>query len=510
MNPALAPKTKPERPGRHGVLRGLEQTPLTGPFDGRFSRMFEHLPAAQHSEADLVKLGAAMTAEFEAQPTPETESDDEENPGIRAGFTYLGQFIDHDLTFDPVSSLQRQNDPKSLEDFRTPAFDLDNVYGRGPSDQPYLYRNDSLHMLLGDPLTGADNDPKARGVPRNRPESNEPARALLGDPRNDENVIVSQLQAAMLRFHNRVVDFTKTSDFEEAQRIVRFHYQWVVLNDFLPTIIGPDTCKAILPNFAKGTTIKQDPAHLKFYKPGKWGGVMPVEFSVAAYRFGHSMIRPLYRLNAHIPRFPIFAKQGQSLVGFRDFPHNWAIDWRLFFDLEPAPPLGEKRVQPAYKIDSSLVNPLGSLPPSVASNPSSLAERNLRRGASMGLPSGQAVAEHVGIKPIPDEQLKIGKANEDDAPNNPTLVSLSPAFKGNAPLWCYILAEAQQQFKKNDTPIHMGPVGGRIVGEVFAGLMLADKRSFLHADPGFKPIKEFCSDQGRFGMAELLKQAIQA
>jgi len=257
---------KPPQHGRHGVLRGLTQTPANGPFNGRFTRLFPHLSAARHADADLVKLGAAMTAQFEATPTPETEADDEENTGIRAGYTYLGQFIDHDITFDPVSSLQRQNDPNALEDFRTPAFDLDNVYGRGPADQPYLYRNDGLHMLLGDSLTGADNDPNARGVPRNRPSPNEPARALLGDPRNDENVIVSQLQAAMLRFHNRVVDFTSAKEFEDAQRTVRFHYQWIVLNDFLKTIVGEETWKAVLPNLAKGTTIKQDPPQLKFFK----------------------------------------------------------------------------------------------------------------------------------------------------------------------------------------------------------------------------------------------------
>ncbi len=278
-----------------------------------------------------------------------------------------------------------------------------------------------------------------------------------------------------------------------------------MLNDFLKTIVGEETWKAVLPNLAKGTTIKQDPPQLKFFKRGQWGAQMPVEFSVAAYRFGHSMIRPIYRLNAHIPRFPIFSLKGESLVGFRDFPHNWAIDWRLFFNLEPAPNpnLGSTRIQPAYKIDSSLVNPLGDLPPSVASNPSSLPARNLLRGASMGLPSGQAVAEAMGFKPIPDEQLKVGKANEDDTPSNPTLASLSDGFKKNAPLWYYILAEAQQQFVNNDTPIHMGPVGGRIVAEVFAGMMLFDKHSFLNADPAFQPIKEFRGAGGQFGIAEL-------
>src|SRR5437870_3117900 len=191
--------------GRHGEIRGLEAQGRSDQFEGRLGRLFRTLPPTQYDAGVLHDLAAKMTAEIEPTPTPETEADDEENPGIRAGYTYLGQFIDHDLTFDPVSSLQRQNDPNALEDFRTPTFDLDNVYGRGPSDQPYIYRNDGLHMLLGDPLTGADNDPNARGVPRNHPADSEPARALLGDPRDDENVIVSQLQAAMLRFHNHVV-----------------------------------------------------------------------------------------------------------------------------------------------------------------------------------------------------------------------------------------------------------------------------------------------------------------
>jgi len=506
MNPTAAHVKGPGRPGGHGVLRGLDDTPRTGPFEGRFGRMFEHLHAASFEQADLARLGGLMTAAVEATPTPETEHDDEENTGIRAGYTYLGQFIDHDLTFDPVSSLDRQHDPKALEDFRTPRFDLDNVYGRGPSDQPYLYRSDGLHMLLGDRLTGADNDPNARGVPRNRPFPDEPARALLGDPRNDENVIVSQLQAAFLRFHNRVVDFMGTSNFEEAQRTVRYHYQWLVLNDFLPTIVGESTWNSI----------KAELPRLRFFKPGRFGGIMPVEFSVAAYRFGHSMIRPIYRLNTNLERLVIFLPDGapgDSLVGFREFPSNWAIDWRLFFNLEPPPNaenLGPKRIQPAYKIDSSVVGALGGLPASVASNPSSLAERNLRRGARLGLPSGQDVAKAMDMKPIDDDLLKAGKANEDSANSNKPLHSLIPAMKGKAPLWFYVLAEAQQQFKNNETPIHLGDVGGRIVGEVFYGLMLADKTSFLNARPDFKPIPGFCSSPGNFGIAELLKQAIQA
>src|SRR5262249_53274304 len=160
-------------------------------------------------------------------PTPETERDDEENSGpdpshpiIAAGYTYLGQFIDHDLTFDPVSSLQRENDPNALVDFRTPRFDLDCVYGRGPDDQPYLYQHDGVRMPLGRPLPGNNDDPNTRDVPRNSPDAG-PKRALIGDPRNDENVIVSQLQGVFLRFHNRVAEVlhaTGPGDFATVQR----------------------------------------------------------------------------------------------------------------------------------------------------------------------------------------------------------------------------------------------------------------------------------------------------
>jgi hypothetical protein len=496
--------------GRHGEVRGLNLNRRSSQFEGLFGRMFRSLPPAKFTQDILEKLGAAMTADFEATQTPETEVDDEENTGISAGYTYLGQFIDHDLTFDPASSLQKQDDPDALVDFRTPRFDLDNVYGRGPDDQPYLYRGDGLRMLLGNPLTGNDNDPNARGVARNQPSPNEPARALIGDPRNDENVIISQMHASMIRFHNRVVDVLGPSaTFQHAQDAVRFHYQWVVLNDFLPTVIGVDTVKAILPHIAKGTNVLQDPPNLKFYKPVK-EAFMPVEYSVAAYRFGHSMVRPIYRLSQTIPRFPIFSLTGESLVGFRVFPSNWAIDWRLFFKMGDAPALGPTRVQPAYKPDTSLVNPLGNLPVSVAQNPSSLPQRNLLRGWRMELPSGQAVAAAMGVQPIPDDKLRVGKATEGDTNNNAKLTDISPIFKNNAPLWYYVLAEAQQQFVKNDTPLRLGPVGGRIVGEVIVGLMYADKHSFLRQDPLFQPRKDFQSSTGEFKMADLLKQALRA
>jgi hypothetical protein len=502
----------------HGGVRGGDTPHLSLQFEGRFGRIFRALPHAKFSPDALKKLGAAMTSPREDKPTPETEVDGEENQGISAGYTYLGQFIDHDLTFDPASSLMQQDDPEALVDFRTPRFDLDNVYGRGPDDQPYMYESDGLHLQLGRPLTGNPGDPNTRDLPRHASLKGGPARALIGDPRNDENVIVSQLQGIMLRFHNRMVDQNPGMSLADVQRLVRWHYQYVVLHDFLPTIVGQDMVFSILPYLKSGRPILTDPPRLAFYK---WRNTpfIPVEFSVAAYRFGHSMVRPIYRLNTTLGKNPppgddpangrldIFDKAGddKSLTGFREFPSVWAIDWSLYFDMgNAAPQLGVTRLQRAYKIDTSLVNPLGDLPKSIASDPPpSLAERNLLRGFRMGLPSGQDVARAMGVTPLPDAKLMVGKATSDDPPVAKSIADISPEFAGKAPLWYYILAEAQQQFDgHNETPIRLGAVGGRIVAETIIGLMLGDSHSFLSQDPAWTPAKK------QFGMSDLIRTAI--
>jgi len=476
--------------------------------------MFRTLPPAFHEPDDLHDLAVEMTAPREDNFATEDEVDDEENFGISAGYTYFGQFIDHDLTFDPASSLQRQNDPDGLVDYRTPRFDLDCLYGRGPDDQPYMYAEDGVHMLLGRPLTGVESDAGTRDLPRNSPTTGEP-RALIGDPRNDENVLVSQLHATMLRFHNRVADVLEQRHgrrlrFEWVQREVRFHYQWVVLHDFLPTIVGPDLLETILPGIRTGGPWSEKPNLKRF----KWRNVpfIPVEFSVAAYRFGHSMIRPIYRLNTTLlNRQQIFAANPfESLAGFRVFPDSWAVDWELFFDMrKPSPDLGKNRLQRAYKIDTSLVNPLGALPPSITAGIPSLPERNLLRGLRMSLPSGQAVAASMGIPPIPDQDLRIGKATAGAQATNHSLTDISPSFAGNAPLWVYLLAEAQQQFSTDDTPIRLGPVGGQIVAEVFIGLLYGDSHSFLRQNPLWRPFEEFTQD-GEFMIADLLREARKA
>jgi len=492
----------------HGVgLRGLENAGRSEQFEGRFGRMFRTLPPARHKRQALVDLAAKMTAAFDDNIAD--APDPEENRGIAAGYTYFGQFIDHDITFDPASSLQQMNDPDALTDFRTPRFDLDNVYGRGPADQPYLYQDDGLHLLLGRNLQGdADGLTNTRDLPRNNPVGTDPKRAIIGDPRNDENVIVSQLQSTFLQFHNKVVDSeTKrlghAPTFEAVSQIVRWHYQYAILTDFLPTITG-DAVDEVLPHLKSQKSIHHDKPQLHFFK-WKNDPFMPVEFSVGAYRFGHSMVRPFYRLNSKV-KLHIFAGDDtgpDSLRGFHEFPADWGIDWNLFFG-ELTEKKSPKRVQPAYKIDTSLVNPLGNLPTNVAADIRSLAERNLLRGLTMGLPSGQAVARKMGIKPIADDKLTVGKAakGEDQTP----LLKVSPTFKDNAPLWYYVLAEAQAQFDGNDkTPIRLGPVGGRIVAEVFVGLMLGDNHSFLAQDPSWQPT---LGKGGKFGIQDLITVAL--
>ena len=422
--------------------------------------------------------------------------DDEENPGIPAGYTCLGQFIDHDITFDPASSLQKQNDVDGLVDYRTPRLDLDSLYGRGPEDQPYMYFNDGKSVAdkfrLGRDLKFNSIKSPTKDLPRFDDAFNVgAARALIGDKRNDENVIVSQLHGVMLQFHNRLTDEMPKASFEEVQRQVRWHYQWIVVNDFLVKICGQAMVYTILPHLAKKNgSIFDDKPKLNFYKPQQQA-YMPIEFAAAAYRFGHSMVRPIYRLNKELigfkdpksltpieteekkrgiaGRFFIFAGvQQRGLNGFDAFPDQWAIDWSLFFDIGGSgKKVGKERVQPAYKIDPSLVNPLGFLPefsqsasPTPASGaltiddlqakedvklaPSNLAVRNLLRGMSMALPSGQDVARAMGVEPVDDKNLRICKAIVDD--------------------W-----------------------SGRIVAETLIGLLLSYSHSYLRQAPHWHP-----------------------
>jgi Animal haem peroxidase len=495
--------------GKHSEpIRGLTSAVKSQLFEGRFGRMFRSLPGATfgHDEDENVKnltrLAHKMTNSFDA---PKDGKDDEES-GIPALYTYFGQFIDHDITFDPASSLQAMDDPAALTDYRTPALDLDNVYGRGPDDQPYMY--DGNKFLLGDAITGGDahatdlprNIPNPSGAPKSA--NGKPRRALIGDPRNDENIIVSQFQGLFHRFHNRVVDENPKLSFSEVQQEVRFHYQYLVLNDFLPRIVHSSVIADLK------SCGQYDPEKLTFFH-WKDEPFMPVEFSVAAYRLGHSMVRPGYRLNDKIrrPIFPVSPKGKrpllEGLTGFREMPADWGIDWGRFIDIDIRSYDGSavakrNRLQFAYRIDTSVVFPLGNLPlPAiVSSRPLSLPQRNLERGWRMEIPSGQDVARAMGIEPLSEDRILIGQGTEKPDPKAVRVKDVHPVFKGNCPLWTYVLAEAMQNMEPVKIPVkesiqiltpRLGPVGGRIVAEVFLGLLSKDSDSMLGLDPNWQP-----------------------
>ncbi len=396
-----------------------------------------------------------------------------DNPDIPSGYTYLGQFVDHDITFDPVSSLDRLHDPDALTTYRTPRFDLDSVYGRGQADSPYLYdAEDPASMLIGRNTSG-EHEPV--DLPRNQQ-----GRALIGDPRNDVHFIVSQLHLAFLRFHNSVVDhlrFQVTSGqlFDEARRMVTWHYQWVVIHDFLARLVGPDVLDDVLVTSRTGRAR----AELSYFT---WRNrpFVPVEFSAAAYRFGHSMVRAEYRINDTLEVLPILtdirvANPLQHFGGFRWLPKGWTVQWKHLFPLDDA-----TAHQPSRRIDTHLAEPMRKLPPAIDPQRRSLGMLNMLRGRALQLPSGQAVAAAMGTS-----------VDNDDL-----------GLQGETPLWFYLLRESEVLAEGR----RLGPTAGRIVAEVLVGLLKGDPSSFLRQQPAWKPELP-AAEEGRFTMLDLLRFA---
>lgn len=438
-------------------IRGSKRVPLSSVSEGRFGRMFRRLQPAPTYTIDQLALLAELMREtvpapggWAAAPTLQPGGD---NPDIPAAYTYLGQFIDHDLTFDPNSSLQQQNDPDALHSFRSPRYDLDSLYGSGPVDEPFQYRRGTTppRLLVESNVEGVEDLPRtSQGI------------AIIGDPRNDENVIVSQLQLLFCKFHNKVaaeveIDATVPAEqkFEETQRRVRWTYQQVVVFDYLPRLAGQDLVDAIL---------RLDPTSgvpditLRYYR-ARNNAYMPVEFSVAAFRFGHSQVRGIYDLNNSVTNRPIFvpgeADPLADLRGLRPLPAGWTIDWGHFLNLPGANP------QPSRLIDSHLVDGLFTLP----GHDKPLPLLNLLRGQTMSLPSGQDVARYLRASTVLT-QAEMGTGVLD-----PT------------PLWFYILKEAELL----SDGLRLGPVGGRIVAEVLLGLLAIDTTSWVNVDPAWKP-----------------------
>ena len=528
-----------------------------------------HIPGDPAAVTENLKaLGKAM---IDSAGGRQTDPAVEVNSNIPAVYTYWGQFIDHDMTANtdrdsttsditksPLVPLDPDNVVKNLRNLRRPTFDLDHVYGNGPdlddddmkpdpggADKGFY---DGIRLRVGDNadgpgIPGVKIPPEAdlkRDLPRIGPllkagvitdkdipddlkgDPTLQTRAFIGDLRNDENLIVAQFHLAFLRFHNNVVKAIEANPkafglqgagpdkrFRVARRLVRFHYQWLVVNDYLPTVTLPGVVQKVL--FGGN----------KFYKPLP-GGVLfaPLEYSVAAFRFGHTMVRGAYDYNRNFgtpvpptakPVAPVatfallflFTGNGHSidgtdpskstptpLGGQPTLPFNWIIEWDRFSN--KADP---NEAHFARKIDTRLVPAIHNMPneglaPGIQDDDvpndkvlrlllRDLAQRNLLRGYLLSIPTGQAVAKKMGVPALTEDELREG--------NTPEVTAALEAggFLQNTPLWFYVLKEAEIRANGNS----LGELGSRIVVETQIGLIRNDPRSYLNADDGWDPSK---------------------
>ena len=452
-------------------------------LEDRFGRIFD-LPPSYVAADVLTEIGKARGPMDEVnQPKGKTRT-----KTVAVGQVFFGQFVDHDITLDTSSSFSRVNDPSETANVRTPTLDLDCIYGFGPEASPFLY--DSANEKLGGGvrlLTGVDQlqDPELPGFQQHDLLRNPQGTAIIGDPRNDENRIVSQIQLGMINFHNHVAETLHDEAanptngepprelkgaelFEEARQLTTWHYQWGVVNDFLVSMCGAPVVKDIL-GCGRQIFCPVVP-HI------------PIEFAVAAFRFGHSMVPMKIQIQSKAKPVDVFGKVlGQGFTAVKS--EKAVVDFReIFFDKKPA------ATQTAERFDTVMASDLLALPGNVVgSSQASLAVRNLLRGNSFLLPGGDKVAAKIG-RPEAEIAKVMKKVSH---------ISKGEITEG-APLWLYLLAEGEEIGRetkpgKFDPGEGLGPVGARIVAEVIIGLLESDEESFLGANRNWVPRKEWDS-----------------
>ncbi len=389
------------------------EEPPDATVSGYFGRMF-HLPkfapptnAVRDALMELGRLGGILDAndDLAAGPValitdPNLQLINRNNPTHTAGVTFFGQFLDHDMTFDLTSRLGFPTQPRRSPNARTAFFDLDSVYGDGPSGNPELYDP-------ADPIKfRVESGGQFEDLPRD-PTNN---AAIISDPRNDENMMIAGLHAAFLLFHNHAVDLIRSQNpsipdsdaYVEARRLTVWHYQWMILHEFLPHIVPQPVIDDVLTNGRH------------FYDPRHNEAFIPVEFQIT-YRFGHSMVRPSYRANLHgdngQPFFGLIfdpEEQGSAdpvdLRGFARAPRRF-IGWQTFFDFG-----GAYQCRCTAEQKNRYQGFDAALPASAGDNtrgtpPVSLMQRNLLRCLTWSLPSGQRIAREMGIPPLSNTEL---------------------------------------------------------------------------------------------------------
>jgi hypothetical protein len=463
----------------------------TGRSSSSYTRMFPGLgrkPSRplSDSEEGLTELGRAMA---DRDPPLEEES----QPDLpTAGYTYLGQFIDHDLTLDLTPLARASPNVEDTPNFRSSFLDLDHVYGGGPTLSPFLYEKGGRgaeRFLIGktkDDLTLAEDLPRnAEGI------------ALTGDPRQDENLILAQLHVAFLKLHNVIVADSALlsaspwyrrpghTDFDVARRIVTWHYQWVVRHDYLQQMLDPEIFER-LPELERA---KRNRPVVDFR--------IPVEFSVAAFRFGHSMVRDQYKTGVNRQHEDVSLPDLLGLTGSMGgaspaLPTEWVVSWERFFMHRGGDTAHLNRIR---KIDTQIANGLHHVEqlttkPFAAqtapgSLPSELPVRTLLRGARVELPSGEDVAREISrrdnsIRILTEDEIVSG--DHKDILTNPRYGLL-----GNTPLWYYLLKEAELHKNEARQPGRsLGPIGSYIIADVILDALVADRDSYLSV-PNWSP-----------------------
>jgi hypothetical protein len=470
-------------PTHHGMKKfeGLHQlcSPNINRSD-RFGRLFLELPGLYIDPRHLDSIGR-KSGPMESTGAPKKTST------VPVAHIFFGQFVDHDITLDLTSSFARLDRPEVTPNFRTAQLDLDCIYGDGPEGSPFLYWSGQAapdDVFNGVKLlTGAD-EPGGTALGQNDLARSVHGRAIIGDPRNDENRIISQLQLAVIRFNNKVADSLHAKSglvrgdlYRETRRVVTWHYQWSVVNDFLPTVVGDALLEDI---FGSGRKIYR-PEDCNFGPAYGAEPYIPVEFSVAAYRFGHSMIPQKLQIQHGKPALDLFGpKLGPGFTPLID--PDAVVHWPQLFDLSTPN-------DRADKLDSKLAPTLLDLPFVAAGDVKSLATRNLLRGQAFRLPSGEKVAERCG-RPAAEISKVTLKAKQLAGSATP------PAdLAAGTPLWLYVLIEARE-IGRETSPGHfdkgegLGPVGGRIVAETLVGLLELDSASYLGSNRSWSPAYE--------------------
>ena len=467
----------------------------TPPF--RFTRMGPSGSGRQLAESNLAKVADAMAGGGGGSST------------IPAGFTYLGQFVDHDLTFDKTTVMLGENvSPTDLVQARSPSLDLDSLYGAGPADpaSAKFYEADGLHLRMGRTIgeggiAGKDGFDLPRGTGTTVRAKR---RAIIPDPRNDENLAVAQTHLAMIRFHNRVVDTLPASvpvaaRFQTARETVTKHYQWMLRTDYLPRISAAGAVSNVFNSGRKAFEVGV---------PATDVPTMPIEFSVAAFRLGHSMIRRAYNWNrifddgfGSLELLFEFTAHSGTLGGNPRLPSTWIADFRRLYDFGEAGradlvvPSGKRNR--AMRIDTTLVEPLKFLPGFPFGREANLAFRNLVRARMVRLATGQQMATFLKGKGV--NLTRLTKTQIRDGAGGATLDGLTAAqrdaFLRDTPLWFYALREAELNAGK------LKGVGARIVAETFHRAMEGSQASIVR-DSAWRPT--LGPDSNTFRMVDLL------